>query len=106
MLLERAEYLAQIDDSFSVQFEAVNGGASGRGQANYLGEIMVPGKVFCPMLMARVIQGDAIACDRIVGCDMSVFAIVAALAGERQVIQIIDATFGARNDVFDRKGIG
>ena len=73
------------------------------GQANDGGEIFVPGEMLVPSLLSGIVQRDDCSGNRITSMRVIIFVIVAALTGQRQILQLAGAPFAFRHDVFDRK---
>jgi len=89
-----------IDDPLTVQVQRRDGGAADRGEANHHCVIIAPGKMFAPVMLARVKQRNCFLAERINGRGLIVFEIVTALAGACEVIRITFSASRKRDDVF------
>ncbi len=77
-----------IDDALAVQIQRCDGGAANRGKANHHRVIIAPGKMFAPVVLARVKQRNCFLTEQINGGGLVVFEIVTALARACEVIRI------------------
>lgn len=92
--------LSQIDDALAIQGERFDRGATGWSRADQQRVIGIPGEVFMPVVPARMIEWNGFAGEGIERGDIIVFAAVATLTSQRQVVLGIRPTSGKRDDVF------
>lgn len=105
-----ARQLRSIRDANSqclrVQLQLFNRCAPCRRQANDKSEIRIPCKMLRPLLLTRVKQRNAFTGHRVNCIYIGIFAIVAALTCQRQIIQRVAAAASTRKNMFNRKRIG
>jgi len=56
MFTNRIEYTTQIDQSWTIELKRRNGGSARRRQSEHAREVIVPGKMYSPALLARMKQ--------------------------------------------------
>jgi hypothetical protein len=65
----------------------------------------MPDEMIFPDMVSRVIKQNFLTRNRVISFSMSVFPVITALASEGEIFQRIGASFGARNNVLNRKRI-
>ena len=96
---------AEIDQVRTIQPQPRDRGPTGSRPSFDPLECVVPREVFVPALLARIEQRDGLAGVRIHRLGGAELVVVAALAGEREVRDVIVATRRFRHDVIDGKRI-
>lgn len=86
MFADEQQEFALIDDARSIQIQLGDSRAANRCQANQQGEIVAPGEMLMPIVLARAKQRDQFTAERINGGGLVVFVIVTALAGAREIV--------------------
>ena len=106
MQAKQKESPTQIDNTGAVRMQSENGGTSGRGDAQEMRVLFIPGKVVPPAVLARMIQQNKNPALRIGGFYLIVFVAVAAGAGERQIFGRRETAAYRWNDVLDSERFG
>lgn len=100
MFADEQQEFALIDDAHPIQIQLGDGRAANRCQANHQGEIVAPGEMLVPIVLARVKQWDRFTAERINRRGLVIFVIVTSLAGAREIVSHAFAAHGEWNDVF------
>ncbi len=103
MLPRAAEEPSEIHHLRSVEMQRHDGGASGGAHAHEKGEVVTPGEVIPPALMARMVKRNHLAARRIAPRDLIVLVIIAALTREREVVGRRRSTADPGDDVLHRE---
>ena len=105
MFTNRIEHTTQIDQAWTVELQRRDDGSARRCQSEYVREVIVPGKMCFPALLARMKQPYEYCSDRI-SCNHSLgFMLVAAVAAERQIVSRRRPTETVGYDVINCEGI-
>ena len=104
MFTNRIEHTTQIDQSWTVELKRRNGCSARRRQSEHVREVIVPGKMCFPALLARMKQphdfSDGISNNHSLG-----FMLVAAVTAERQIVSRRRPAETAWYDVVNCEGI-
>lgn len=103
MFPDGIENFAQIDHADAIQLQSEKGRAACRRQADDEREVPIPGEMLVPILAARMKKRDVLFGQWINSFSLDVLMIVAALTGQRQIIDCCFAALFHRDDVFDGK---
>ncbi len=93
----------KVHHSLTVELHCLNGSPTNWGQANEDREILVPPKVFMPMVLPWMIKRHDFTTDRVNKRLASVFLAVAARTSESKIIQRRIAASTDWDDVIDVK---
>src|SRR5262245_20152118 len=105
MFTNRIEYTTQIDQSWTVELQRRNGGSARRRQSEHVCEVIIPGKMCFPALLARMKQPHRCVSDGISNNSSPGFMLVAAVAAERQIVSRRRPAKTAWYDVINCEGI-
>jgi hypothetical protein len=105
MFTKRIERTTQIDQSWTVELQRRNGGSARRRQGEHACEVIVPGKMCSPALLARMKQPHECFSDGISNNSALGFMLVAAVAAECQIVSRRRPTETAWYDVINCEGI-
>lgn len=100
VLVIEQQQAAQANDSCSIQIECADRRTRRWSQANEVGVIGAPRKMFAPGVPARMEERHALACDWIKRVRLIEFGTVAALAGQREIVFLACAATAFRDDMF------
>lgn len=103
MFTDQGHYLAQIDDAFAVQGQRFNRNPTRLRQAHEERVILVPSKVFVPIVPAWMVKWNGFSSGKIKRENFVVFAAVAALTSQRQIVFSVLASSRKGNNVFHGK---
>jgi len=81
------EYTTQIDQSWTIELKRRNGGSARRRQSEHAREVIVPGKMYSPALLARMKQPYECFSYGIRNNSSLGFMLVAAVAAECQIVR-------------------
>ena len=98
--------LPQVHDACAIQVQCFNGCASRGREADQERVIIIPFKVFVPLIAARMEKRSDDSSGWVGRGDAIVFDVIATLAGQRQIAFIVTAANCQGNDVFHRKFLG
>src|SRR5690349_18948592 len=93
----------QIDHSVPVKEKGRYGRASVWREPDDQREVIAPGEVGVPAIVAWMVQGHDLTAHRIGRLNLVILVVIAALARKREVLQSRRAALGARNDVLYRE---
>ena len=105
MFTNRIEYTTQIDQSWTVEVKRRNGGPARRRQSEHAREVIAPGKMCSPALLARMKQPHECFRDGIRNNSALGFMLVAAVAAECQIVSRRQPAETAWYDVINCEGI-
>ena len=105
MFTNRIEYTTQIDQSWTVELQRRNGGSARRRQSEHVCEVIIPGKMCFPALLARMKQPHECFSDGISNNCSPGLMLVAAVAAERQIVSRRRPAETAQYDVIHCEGI-
>lgn len=91
----------QVDEAPPISVNPLDGGASGRCEADQESKVVVPREAIVPTGLTGMEEPNHIAAERITRGYGCVFVIVALLARKSQVCLTVRAGFGTGNNVFD-----
>src|SRR5262249_19202795 len=86
MFTKRIEYTTQINQSWTIELQRHNGGSARRRQGEHACEVIVPGKMCSPALLAWMKQPHECFSDGISNNSAPGFMLVAAVAAECQIV--------------------
>jgi hypothetical protein len=105
MLPMPIEETAEVHHAVTIEQERINRRGSSRGETNDESKVVAPCEVCVPTVMAWMIQRHEPAAGWVARLHLVVLVIVAALTGQREVVGR-RPTFGARQNVLNREGLG
>jgi hypothetical protein len=105
MFTDRIEHATQIYQSWTVELQRRNGSSARRRQGKQMREVIAPGKVCFPALLARMKQPHECFSDGISNNSSPGFMLIAAVAAERQIVSRRRPAETARYDVINCEGI-
>src|SRR6266849_6862376 len=105
MFTNRIEYTTQIDQAWTVELQRRNGGSARWRQSEHVREVIVPGKMCSPALLARMKQPHECFSDGISNNSSPGFMLVAAVAAECQTVSRRRPAETAWYDVINCEGI-
>src|SRR5215831_7815884 len=105
MFTNRIKHTTQIHQSWTVELQRHNGGSARRRQSEHAREVIVPGKMCSPVLLARMKQPHECFSDGVSNNGSPGFMLVAAVAAERQIVSRRRPTETAWYDVIHCEGI-
>jgi hypothetical protein len=103
MFTNRIKHTTQIDQSWTIELKRGDGGSSRWRQAEYESEVIVPGKMFFPAVLARMKQRRECSSDGIWYSSACGLMLVAAVTTEGQLISRCRPTETAWYDVIHLK---
>jgi len=86
MFTNRIEYTTQVNQSWTVELKRRNGGSARRRQSEHAREVIVPGKMCSPALLAWMKQPHEYFSDGISNNSALGFMLVTAVAAECQIV--------------------
>jgi len=87
MFADAKQQTTQIHDASAVKQQGGDRHTASRGEANHDQQISAPGKVVAPAVAAWVVQRDDQPAHRVICLGVIVLMVVAALAGQREVLE-------------------
>ena len=105
MFTHRVKHTTQIDQSSTIQLKRRDGGSACRRQAKHEGEVIIPGKMCFPAMLARMKQQFERISDGIRRRKARGLMLITAVTTEGQIISRGWPTKTARCDVIDCQGI-
>lgn len=105
MFTNRVEHATQIDQSWTIEMEHVDGHSTDRRQAQDQRKIFIPGKMVIPAVLTRMKEGTGRTRDWLGGNDASSLVLVAALTAECQVLRCSRSPETTRQNMINGEGV-
>ena len=99
LLAQRQQGASQVHGTTTVELQASNSRAAGGRKRDKGESVRAPAKVLVPAIAARMIEGSLVAGGRVEGAAVILFAVVAILARESKVREVIRSKGGKRLNV-------
>ena len=97
------QYPPEVDNARAIQVQSLHGRPTRGRPPDEDSEFLVPDEVIGPPVPARVEQRRQLSRRRVDGFRTRELVIVAALAGERQIIKVVSSAAGSGHNVLDRE---
>jgi hypothetical protein len=105
VLSSQEENPSEIDQPLAIEMESVYSRPAGWRQSKNEREVMAPDEMVPPSLKPGVEQDHRRSRDRVHAFRLDVLVVVAPLAGQGKVLEIVHRASGERNDVLQGKGL-
>ncbi len=99
LLAQRQQGTPQVHGATTVELQTSDGRTAGCRKRENGKAVRAPSKVLAPAIAARMIEGGRVAGGRIKSATVILFAVVAILAREGKVLEVVRAAGGKRLNV-------